>query len=89
MLEQREKLGLIEYEETLIDNLSKVVINRNYISQNKTFWDTVVFKCWEEYYFSPENISIRKQAKMIEIFMDGLFKYKPSLEIPEDILDVM
>lgn len=81
---QIDRLGQTEYEETLLDTISKVVINRNYIEQNQLFWDNIVFKFWEEYYFSRENISIRKQAKFLEIFMDGVFKFKPSNSLPED-----
>ena len=81
-----DKLGQVEYEETLLDMVSKVVINRNYISNNQEFWDNLVFKFWEEYYFSIEPISIRKQAKMIEVFMDCIFKFQPDMELPEDII---
>lgn len=83
-----EKLGLLEFESVLVDNISKVVINRNYISQNQDFWDAIVFKLFEEYYYSPEETSIRKQAKILEIFFNGLFEHRPAVEKPEDIINV-
>jgi len=83
-----EKLGQVEYYETLLDNISKIVINRNYIAQNQDFWDNMVFKMFEEYYFSLEEISIRKQAKLLEIFFGCLFESHPATEKPEDIINI-
>jgi hypothetical protein len=85
---QLDRLGQIEYEEVLFDNISKVVINRSYVYENKSFWDTLIFKFWEEYYFSIEEISIRKQAKLIEIFFKLSFEFKPSQELPEDLVNL-
>lgn len=85
---QREKLGLVEYESVLIDNISTMVVNRNYISQNSLFWDNMVFKLFEQYYFSREEISIRKQAESIEIFLGCLFEFKPSNEKPQDVIEI-
>jgi len=82
------KLGQSEYEEVLLDNISKVVVNRNYIAQNKDFWDAIVFKLFEEYYFSLEETSIRKQAKILEIFFNCLFELHPAVNKPEDIIDL-
>lgn len=81
-----QKLGLTEYEEVLFDNISKVVINRNYLNENRKFWDYTVFKLFEAYYYSLEPISIRKQAEMLEIFFDSMFKNQPSTEKPEDVI---
>ena len=83
-----ERLGQVEYYETLLDNISKIVINRNYIAQNQDFWDNMVFKMFEEYYFSLEEISIRKQAKLLEIFFGCLFEFTPATEKPEDIINI-
>lgn len=83
-----EKLGLSEYSEVLLDNVSKVVINRAYIENNQEFWNNIVFKLYEEYFFSLEQTSIRKQAKLLEIFFNGLFEFHPAVEKPEDIIDL-
>lgn len=84
----QDKLGITEYEEVLFDNISKVVINRNYLVENSVFWDNLVFKMFEEYNFSMEEISIRKQAKYVEMFLATMIKFKPSQELPKDVLYV-
>lgn len=81
------KLGFIEYQEVLLDNVSKMVINRNYVFENKDFFDNVIFKMFEVYAETyNEPVSIRKQAQMLEIFLGMNIKYKPTQELPEDIL---
>jgi len=80
-----QKLGQIEYEETLLYNVSKLVINRNYILNNEDFFNNVLFKLYEEYMFGGE-VSIVKQAKSLEIFLGCMIKHKPSQELPEDSL---
>ncbi len=83
-----EKLGQIEFEEVLFDNISKVVINRHWVEENQVFWNNTVFKMFEEYTFGLEEISIRKQAKLLELFLGNMIKYKPGNDLPEDILNV-
>lgn len=85
---EEQKLGQTEYEEVLLDNLSKVVVNRSFIKQNKQFWDNLVFKMFEEYYFSMEFVSIKKQARLLEIYLHCMFSYKPALKLPEDVLEL-
>lgn len=85
---ENKRLGIAEYSEVLLDNLSKVVVNRNYLEQNQEFWDTIVFKLFEQYYYSLEEISIRKQAEGLEIFFNALFLFKPSTEKPEDLINI-
>lgn len=82
----RDKLGQTEYEEVLLDNISKLVINRNYILENSEFFDAVIFKMFEDYLFSLEQISITKQAKMLELFLGCMLKYSPAQILPEDSL---
>jgi hypothetical protein len=82
----RDKLGQTEYEEVLLDNISKLVINRNYILENSEFFDAVVFKMFEDYLFSLEPISITKQAKTFELFLGCMLKYLPTQVLPEDSL---
>jgi len=86
MEDQTDKLGQIEYEEVLIDNISKLIVNRNYMHQNIEFWDNLVFKMWEEYYYGLEHVSIKKQAQFLEIFFYNTFTYKPSNTLPKDVL---
>jgi len=88
MRENQEKLGQTEYEEVLLDNISKLIINRNYILENEDFFNAVLFKLYEDYWFSIEPISIRKQAKDFEIFLGCMLKYKPTQVLPEDSLKI-
>lgn len=81
-----QRLGLTEYTEVLLDNISKVVINRSYIEQNQRFFDKIVFKLFEQYYYSLEFVSIRKQAEELEIVFSCVFEFKPPVEKPEDII---
>ena len=85
---QKDRLGQLEYEEVLFYNISKLVVNRSYIAQNSLFWNSVVFKMFEEYYYGIETVSIKQQAKVLEILMYNIFKYKPSLDLPEDVLQL-
>ncbi len=82
------KLGISEYEEVLYDNISKIIINRNYIKQNQQFWNNIVFKMFEEYNFSSEDVSIRKQARIVEVILAMMFKFKPAQELPEDLIEI-
>lgn len=83
---QNEKLGQVEYEEVLLDNISKLVINRNYIYENSDFFNAILFKLYEDYLFSLEQISITKQAKTLEMFLGCFLKYNLTDELPEDTI---
>jgi hypothetical protein len=87
-MENRDKLGISEFEEVLLDCLSTIIIPRSYIEENKEFWDSIVFKLFEDYYYSPEPLSIRKQAKTLDIVFNSLFTFKPPVEKPTDILNL-
>lgn len=80
-----DKLGLEEYSVFVLEGISKVIVNRNYIEENGEFFNAVIFKFWEEYYTSiVEPISITKQIKMLDIFLYTMLTEQPSLELPED-----
>ena len=80
-----EKLGLEEYSVFVLEGISKMIINRNYIEENQDFFNLILFKFWEEYYTSVvEPISINKQIKMLDILLFAIINEKPSLELPED-----
>ncbi len=80
-----DKLGLEEYSVFVLESISKVIINRNYIEENENFFNTLLFKFWEEYYTSIiEPISISKQVKMLDILLYAIISEKPSVDLPED-----
>jgi hypothetical protein len=80
-----DKLGLEEYSVFVLEGISKVIINRNYIEENEDFFNVILFKFWEEYYTSiVESISISKQVKMLDILLYAIINEKPSVDLPED-----
>lgn len=87
MMIEDNKLGLEEYMQFVYENISKIVVNRNYIENNQDFFNQLLFKTYEEYlYSSLEPISILKQIKHLEIFLSSMIGYKPDLELPEDYI---
>lgn len=84
----RDKLGLLEYTDVLLDNVSKMVISQSYIDENRDFFDNVIFKLWESYINSLETVSIVKHARYLEIFVGTMLRCKPSLELPEDSINL-
>ncbi len=82
-----EKLGLEEYSNFMMENISKLVINRNYIEQNADFFNLLFFKMWEDYeYSNMEPISLLKQLKLLEIFLGTMVTEHPDTQLPEDSL---
>ena len=65
----QDKLGLAEYKETLLDLVSEVVFeDYNYIfAENKL--DNIIYKMWESYYNSHQEISIRRDSVILESFL--------------------
>ena len=82
-----ETLGQDEYRMHVYENISKVIINQQYIEDNYNFFEKVIFKMFEDYDRSVlEPISITKQIKMFELFLSVMLELKPSLELPEDYI---
>jgi len=76
---ENNKLGIIEYQEVVIDNISTLILNKDYIEENKDFFDNVLYKMYEIYINDVnDSISIRKQAQFLEIFLGMNFKFKLS-----------
>lgn len=82
-----DKLGLEEFSQYMLENISKLVINRNYIQENEDFFNLLLFKFWEDYEYSTiENVSLMKQLKLLEIFLGAMIIGKPDVNLPEDII---
>jgi hypothetical protein len=82
-----DKLGQVEHRLHIYENISKIIINRQYIEDNYSFFEKVIFKLWEDYDKSVlETISITKQIKMFELYLSVMLEFKPSLELPEDYI---
>ena len=83
----QQTLGQDEYRLHIYENISKIIINRQYIEENYNFFEKIIFKMFEDYDRSLlEPISITKQIKMLELFISVMLEFKPSLEIPEDCI---
>ncbi len=87
-MDNRDKLYHEEYTLHVLENISRVIINQNYINSNFEFFEKLLFKSWEIYYYNSnlEYISITKQIRMLEIFLSAMIETKPSQELPEDTL---
>lgn len=84
----RDKLGIDEFTAHVYENISKIIVNQHYINENIDFFEKIVFKMWEIYYYNSniETISITKQLKHLELFLSVMIETKPSQELPEDYL---
>tara|TARA_R110000782_G_scaffold232667_5_gene318873 strand:- start:2000 stop:2269 length:270 start_codon:yes stop_codon:yes gene_type:complete len=84
-----DKLGLEEYRTHVLENISNIVVNPNYINENIDFFNKVIFKLFQDYDTSIlEPISISKQIKMLNIFLSVMISEKPSLSLPEDTVNM-
>jgi hypothetical protein len=85
-----QKLGISEYSEVFYDRLSTVVCNREYVEQNKDFYEQVIWKTFERYNNSKtESYSINQIVTIFEIILDSMLKFKPSNELPEDLINIV
>jgi hypothetical protein len=85
-MEYTDKLGVVEFEETLIDLISPMILYLNYIKTYSEFWDNLVFKSWESYYYSKNNLPVSHYAKMFDIFFGCLFNFPSSTDKGLDIV---
>lgn len=84
-----DKLGLEEYKRHIIENISNIVVNPNYIEENFKFFNKILFKMFQDYDGSHlDTISLSKQMKMLNMFLSVMLSEKPSLELPEDTVDI-
>ncbi len=86
---EEQKLGLNEYREVLLDNISRLVTNQRHIDENSSVYETFIFKSYEKYANSKtENYSINQIITLLEIFLDAVFKYKMDNELPDDVITI-
>lgn len=87
MERDRDRLGLEEHRGHIYENISKIIVNQNYIDNNFDFFEKIIFKLFEDYENSVlEPISVTKQLKMLELFLSVMIEMKPTQELPEDII---
>lgn len=87
---EEQKLGLNEYREVVLDNISRLVTNQKHIDENSLAYETFIFKSYEKYANSrTENYSINQIITLLEIFLDTVFKYKMDNELPDDVITIL
>lgn len=87
--QQRDRLGLLQYQDLILDNLSRVIVNSCWIEENFSFLEQIIFKTYEKYYSCKTEVySINQILNLLEIFLDALIKFKPSSELPEDKISI-
>lgn len=89
MLFHNDKLGLEEYRAHVLENISNIVVNPNYVENNIEFFNKVIFKMFQDYENSIlEPISITKQIKLLNLFLSAMLSEKPDLELPDDTVNI-
>jgi predicted Zn-dependent protease with MMP-like domain len=84
-----DRLGLEEYRTHVLENISMIVINPNYVQENIDFFNKIIFKMFQDYDSSVlEPISINKQIKLLNIFLSVMLSERPSLELPPDTVNI-
>ena len=63
----QEKLGIVEFEDVLLSNVSDLIFTDSFLNKNKAYWDSVVNDLFTYYYYSQEDISIKNLAKSLEV----------------------
>lgn len=87
--EYRNKLGLTEYREVILDNISRLIINEQHIIENQDAYEAIIFKTYEKYANSKtENYTINQVVNLLEIFLDSAIKYNMSTDLPEDKITI-
>lgn len=84
-----QRLGLTEFSEVFMDNLSRLISNQTHIDQNFDFYEHYIFKSFELYNNSKtQQYTISQILALFEIMLDSLFKYSPSTELPIDSITI-
>lgn len=66
-----QRLGIIEFEDVLLNNVSNLIVNEEYLDRNKSYWESVVSDLFSYYYYSNEDISIKSLAKVVEVMLSN------------------
>lgn len=89
MFYHNDKLGFEEYRDHMLENISGVVVNPNYIEENLDFIDNLLFKLFQDYENTQSDIiSFNKTIKVINIFLSVMLEQKPKLQLPEDTVKI-
>lgn len=71
-----QKLGIVEFEDVLLSNISELVFTEQFLFDNKVYWESVVNDLFRYYYYSQNDISIKDLSKSIETTICNMMVYK-------------
>ena len=72
-MENRDLLGLSEFEDNLFNLVSKRVVPNTFLENNEDFINETTFGLYTKYVQS--GLSIRDCADIFEVFVDSCFEY--------------
>lgn len=82
-----QKLGYLEFEQVFMENIDSITITSlEHISENKNFYDEVIFKCFDLYQRENSNFSVGDTLKFFHIFLYATFKHRPNVEKDDDTI---
>jgi len=71
-----QKLGIVEFEEVLLSNISELIINECFINNNEKYWSSIVSDLFSYYYYSVDDILIKNLSKTVEVTVSNNIVYK-------------
>ena len=81
-----QKLGINEFREVFFDNLSTLITCQSHVDSAKDFYEEIIFKTFEVYQKSSSDYCVNEILTFFHIFLYAMFKEKPSVDKPEDII---
>ena len=66
-----QKLGLLEFKDVLLSNVSSLIFTDRFISLNSDFLETITYDLFNHYYYSDRDVSITDLSKTIEIIISN------------------
>lgn len=80
----QNKLGITEFREVFFENLSTLITNEEHIIQENSFYEEVIYKCFEIYQKENITYSINEILNFFHVFLYSMFLHKPNVNKPED-----
>lgn len=71
-----QKLGIVEFEEVLLSNISDLIVNDFFINNNEKYWSSIVSDLFSFYYYSVDEVLIKNLSKTIEVTISNNIIYK-------------
>lgn len=83
--DRNDRLGYMEFRNTVLENLNRLVVFESYLDENIDFIDSCIFKAYEKYSTSKTDAyNIQSVVYLLEVFLDSMFKNNPGTELGQD-----